>query len=102
MTAGSFALPLPHVGYMTRMWDELANGTTLVLVGEPWSAEESLRLIRDEGITMATGVPTQWSLVLAHPDVERTPSPGCGWARSEVRRSRPTWCARSARCSAAP
>jgi acyl-CoA synthetase (AMP-forming)/AMP-acid ligase II len=66
------ALPFPHVGYMTRMWDELANGTTLVLVGEPWSAEESLRLIREEGITMATGVPTQWSLVLAHPDVERT------------------------------
>ena len=66
------ALPFPHVGYMTRMWDELANGTTLVLVGEPWSAEETLRLIREEGITMATGVPTQWSLVLAHPDVERT------------------------------
>jgi acyl-CoA synthetase (AMP-forming)/AMP-acid ligase II len=66
------ALPFAHVGYMTRMWDELANGTTIVLVGEPWSAEETLRLIRDEGITMATGVPTQWSLVLAHPDVERT------------------------------
>jgi acyl-CoA synthetase (AMP-forming)/AMP-acid ligase II len=66
------ALPFSHVGYMTRMWDELANGTTIVLVGEPWSAQESLRLIRDEGITMATGVPTQWSLVLAHPDVEGT------------------------------
>jgi acyl-CoA synthetase (AMP-forming)/AMP-acid ligase II len=66
------ALPFPHVGYMTRMWDELANGTTIVLVGEPWSAGETLRLIRDESITMATGVPTQWSLVLAHPDVERT------------------------------
>ena len=66
------ALPFAHVGYMTRMWDELANGTTLVIVGEPWSAEETLRLIRDEGITMGTGVPTQWSLVLAHPDVERT------------------------------
>jgi acyl-CoA synthetase (AMP-forming)/AMP-acid ligase II len=66
------ALPFPHVGYMTRMWDELANGTTLVLVGEPWSAAETLRLVRDEGITMATGVPTQWSLVLAHPDVDRT------------------------------
>jgi acyl-CoA synthetase (AMP-forming)/AMP-acid ligase II len=66
------ALPFPHVGYMTRMWDELVNGTTLVLVGEPWSAEETLRLVREEGITMATGVPTQWSLVLAHPDVERT------------------------------
>jgi len=66
------ALPFAHVGYMTRMWDELANGTTLVLVGEPWSAGETLRLIREEGITMATGVPTQWSLVLAHPDVEHT------------------------------
>jgi acyl-CoA synthetase (AMP-forming)/AMP-acid ligase II len=66
------ALPFAHVGYMTRMWDELANGTTIVLVGEPWSAEETLRLMRDEGITMATGVPTQWSLVLGHPDLERT------------------------------
>ncbi|HKA94050.1 MAG TPA: AMP-binding protein, partial [Acidimicrobiia bacterium] len=66
------ALPFAHVGYMTRMWDELANGTTLVIVGEPWSAEETLRLIRDEGITMATGVPTQWSLVLCHPDIEHT------------------------------
>jgi acyl-CoA synthetase (AMP-forming)/AMP-acid ligase II len=66
------ALPFAHVGYMTRMWDELANGTTLVLVGEPWSAEETLRLIREAGITMGTGVPTQWSLVLGHPDIERT------------------------------
>jgi acyl-CoA synthetase (AMP-forming)/AMP-acid ligase II len=65
-------LPFPHVGYMTRMWDELAHATTLVLAGEPWSAAESLRLIREEGITMATGVPTQWSLVLAHPDLART------------------------------
>jgi acyl-CoA synthetase (AMP-forming)/AMP-acid ligase II len=65
-------LPFPHVGYMTRMWDEIAHATTLVLAGEPWSAAETLRLIREEGITMATGVPTQWSLVLAHPDLART------------------------------
>ena len=65
-------LPFPHVGYMTRMWDELVNGTTIVLVGEPWSPAETLRLIRDERITMATGVPTQWTRVLAHPDVDRT------------------------------
>ena len=57
---------------MTRMWDELANGTTIVLAGEPWSATETLRLIRDEHITMGTGVPTQWELVLAHPDLART------------------------------
>jgi acyl-CoA synthetase (AMP-forming)/AMP-acid ligase II len=65
-------LPFPHVGYMTRMWDELANATTIVLAGEPWSAAETLRIIRDEKITMATGVPTQWQLVLDHPDVART------------------------------
>jgi acyl-CoA synthetase (AMP-forming)/AMP-acid ligase II len=65
-------LPFPHVGYMTRMWDELANATTIVLGREPWSAEETLRIIHDEGITMATGVPTQWQRVLEHPDVART------------------------------
>jgi acyl-CoA synthetase (AMP-forming)/AMP-acid ligase II len=65
-------LPFAHVGYMTRMWDELANATTIVLAGEPWSATETLRLIRDENITMGTGVPTQWELVLTHPDLART------------------------------
>jgi acyl-CoA synthetase (AMP-forming)/AMP-acid ligase II len=65
-------LPFAHVGYMTRMWDELAHGTTIVLAGEPWSATETLRLIRDENITMGTGVPTQWELVLGHEDLART------------------------------
>jgi acyl-CoA synthetase (AMP-forming)/AMP-acid ligase II len=65
-------LPFAHVGYMTRMWDELANGTTIVIAGEPWSATETLRLIREEDITMGTGVPTQWELVLAHTDMART------------------------------
>jgi acyl-CoA synthetase (AMP-forming)/AMP-acid ligase II len=65
-------LPFAHVGYMTRMWDELANGTTIVVAGEPWSATETLRLPREEQITMGTGVPTQWELVLAHPDLART------------------------------
>lgn len=65
-------LPFAHVGYMTRMWDELAHGTTIVIAGEPWSATETLRLIREERITMGTGVPTQWELVLAHQDMART------------------------------
>ena len=65
-------LPFAHVGYMTRMWDELAHGTTIVIAGEPWSASETLRLIRDEHITMGTGVPTQWEMVLAHPDLAIT------------------------------
>ena len=65
-------LPFAHVGYMTRMWDELANATTIVLGAEPWSPKETLRIIRDESITMATGVPTQWQLLLEHPDLEKT------------------------------
>jgi len=65
-------LPFAHVGYMTRMWDELVHATTIVLAGEPWSATETLRLIREEHITMGTGVPTQWELLLAHPDLAST------------------------------
>lgn len=60
------SLPFAHMGYMTRIWDELAAGTTLVLVGEPWSAAKQIELIESERITMVTGVPTQWELVLAH------------------------------------
>jgi acyl-CoA synthetase (AMP-forming)/AMP-acid ligase II len=66
------ALPFPHVGYMTRVWDELANATTLVLIVDPWSAEQHLRCIEQERITVATGVPTQWTLVLDHPGAART------------------------------
>jgi len=66
------SLPFAHVGYMTRIWDELAHGTTLVMTGEPWSPAETLRLLRDESITVGTGVPTQWELVLAHPELALT------------------------------
>lgn len=66
------SLPFAHVGYMTRIWDELAHGTTLVVTGEPWSAAETLRLLREERITVGTGVPTQWQMVLTHPDLART------------------------------
>ena len=65
------SLPFAHMGYMTRIWDELAAGTTLVLVGEPWSAARQIELIQRERITMVTGVPTQWELVLAHPALDR-------------------------------
>ncbi|MCU1459298.1 MAG: acyl-CoA synthetase (AMP-forming)/AMP-acid ligase [Actinomycetia bacterium] len=65
-------LPFAHVGFMTRMWDELAHGSTVVVGGEPWNVAEHLRLIRDERITMTVGVPTQWSLLLEHPDLAHT------------------------------
>jgi acyl-CoA synthetase (AMP-forming)/AMP-acid ligase II len=65
-------LPFAHVGYMTRMWDELANVITTVIAPTPWKAGPALRLIEDERITVGQGVPTQWALMLDHPAFEQT------------------------------
>ncbi len=54
------------------MWDELVNVITTIVVPAPWKAGEALRLIGAEAVTLGQGVPSQWSLMLAHPDFERT------------------------------
>jgi acyl-CoA synthetase (AMP-forming)/AMP-acid ligase II len=64
-------LPFAHVGSMTRIWDELAKGITTVITPTPWRAGEAIAVMQDERITVGQGVPTQWALVLAHPDLER-------------------------------
>ena len=63
-------LPFAHVGSMTRTWDEIANGVTTVITPTPWRAADAIRIMAEERITVAQGVPTQWALVLAHPDLE--------------------------------
>lgn len=65
-------LPFAHVGYMTRMWDELTHVITTVIVPSPWKAPEALRLIQSERVTVGQGVPAQWALMLAHADFEST------------------------------
>jgi acyl-CoA synthetase (AMP-forming)/AMP-acid ligase II len=65
-------LPFPHVGYMTRMWDELVHVITTIVVPAPWKAGEALRLIGAEAVTVGQGVPSQWALMLAHPDFDGT------------------------------
>jgi acyl-CoA synthetase (AMP-forming)/AMP-acid ligase II len=60
-------LPFAHVGSMTRTWDEVVNGVTTVITPTPWRAADAIRIMADERITVAQGVPTQWALVLAHP-----------------------------------
>jgi acyl-CoA synthetase (AMP-forming)/AMP-acid ligase II len=62
-------LPFAHVGSMTRLWDEIRNGVTTVITPTPWRAADAIRLMAEEGITVGQGVPTQWALVLAHPDL---------------------------------
>jgi acyl-CoA synthetase (AMP-forming)/AMP-acid ligase II len=61
-------LPFAHVGYMTRPWDEIAHGVTTVIAPQPWSAATAIALLVEERVTVGQGVPTQWALMLAHPD----------------------------------
>jgi acyl-CoA synthetase (AMP-forming)/AMP-acid ligase II len=63
-------LPFAHVGYMTRPWDEIAHGVTTVIAPQPWSAATAITLLVGEKVTVGQGVPTQWALMLSHPDFE--------------------------------
>jgi acyl-CoA synthetase (AMP-forming)/AMP-acid ligase II len=55
---------------MTRPWDEIAHGITTVITPQPWSAATAIALLVSERVTVGQGVPTQWALMLAHPDLE--------------------------------
>jgi acyl-CoA synthetase (AMP-forming)/AMP-acid ligase II len=63
-------LPFAHIGSMTRPWDEIANGVTTVITPTPWRAGDAVGIMAEERITVAQGVPTQWALVLAHPEFD--------------------------------
>ena len=65
-------LPFAHVGYMTRVWDELAHVITTIVCPTPWTAAAALGLIGTERVTVGQGVPAQWQMMLAHPDLGTT------------------------------
>jgi acyl-CoA synthetase (AMP-forming)/AMP-acid ligase II len=58
-------LPFAHVAYMTRAWDEIAHVVTTVITPTPWRADDAIRIMAEERITVGQGVPTQWALMLA-------------------------------------
>ena len=60
-------LPFAHVGYMTRIWDELIHRVTTIIVPSPWTAEGALRVIASEQVSVCQGVPTQYRLMFDHP-----------------------------------
>ena len=64
--------PFAHAGYMAKLWEQLAWATTLVICPTPWSANDMVRLIGAEGITVAGGAPTQWAKVLEQPELAGT------------------------------
>ena len=65
-------LPFAHVGYMTRVWDELMHVITTIVCPTPWTAAGALALIGSERVTVGQGVPAQWQMMLAHPDLAST------------------------------
>ncbi len=64
-------LPFAHVGYMTRAWDEIGNAVTTIITPTPWRADDAIRVMADERVTVAQGVPTQWALMLASAELPR-------------------------------
>src|SRR5262249_8956672 len=61
-------LPFAHVAFMSRPWEEIENAITTVITPTPWSAADALHLMARERVTVGQGVPTQWRLVLDHPE----------------------------------
>jgi acyl-CoA synthetase (AMP-forming)/AMP-acid ligase II len=62
-------LPFAHIGYMTRVWDELWHRITTIIVPTPWTAAGALELIARERVTVGQGVPAQWQMMLNHPSI---------------------------------
>lgn len=56
--------PFSHAGYMFKLWDQLAWGSTLVIPDTPWSASSMVARLTEECISVAGAVPTQWAKLL--------------------------------------
>ena len=56
--------PFAHAGYMFKLWDQLAWGSTLVVPPTPWTAQAMFDVLRAERIAVAGAVPTQWAKLL--------------------------------------
>lgn len=62
--------PFAHAGYMAKLWEQAAWATTIVVGPQPWNALDTVRLIAEERITVAGGVPTQWAKIIDCPLVD--------------------------------
>lgn len=65
--------PFSHAGYMFKLWDQLLWGITLVVQSTPWTAAGMLSMLRDERITVAGAVPTQWAKLLELAELDMLP-----------------------------
>jgi acyl-CoA synthetase (AMP-forming)/AMP-acid ligase II len=67
--------PFAHAGYMFKLWDQLVWGSTLIVPPTPWSARGMFDVLRDERVTVAGAVPTQWAKLVDLDEVSRQALP---------------------------
>ncbi|MCW2550983.1 MAG: acyl-CoA synthase [Mycobacterium sp.] len=56
--------PFAHAGYMFKLWDQLVWGSALIVPPTPWSSQGMFDVLREERVTVAGAVPTQWAKLL--------------------------------------
>ena len=83
-------LPFSHVSYVTRAWDEIAHGVTTIISPSPWQARSSLEVMRNEAVTVAQGVPTQWALMLELDELDASNLPSLRVAGTGAARMAPS------------
>ena len=64
---------------------------TTVITPTPWRAADAIRIMAEERITVGQGVPTQWALVLGHPDLDSADVRRSGSPVPGRPGSRPNW-----------
>ncbi|MEO5878285.1 MAG: AMP-binding protein [Streptosporangiaceae bacterium] len=57
-------VPFAHSGYVTRLYEQVAHRSALILTPAVWSAESMLEVLERERVTVGQGVPTQWEKLL--------------------------------------
>lgn len=87
--------PFAHAGYMFKLWDQLLWGITLVIPPAPWSAQGMFDVLRDERITVAGAVPTQWTKLLDVEGVNPQELPHLRIGVVATAPASPIWCAGS-------
>lgn len=81
------ATPFSHVAYMTHVAEDIGHAMATIVPATPWKAGEALALMAAEHVTVGQGVPSQWRLLLDHPDFPVTDLSGlriCGTGAAPV------------------
>ncbi|GAA2731293.1 class I adenylate-forming enzyme family protein [Actinocorallia aurantiaca] len=64
-------VPFAHSGYVTRVYEQVAHRSSLILTPPVWSAEHMLEVLEREQVTLGQGVPTQWEKLVMLDELDK-------------------------------